>query len=454
MEEKRKKNFHLIIDMERTACVITRALAVGMSIIFCLVMYNFVVKEYVVAMLCISVLPILAGMSYLARKRKQLFAIGLIIQIILFIFFTLVMVKQKSADSGTIFWYYTFLITTVHFSGRKLSLIVNFIALTFLILMFSGVIGILSYKINTTIIMRFSLAYLVVFSFLYYYEIFREKAYELIGKMSSQVLDSADILLVSSNQLHRENTKLSSIINEQNCLTNNFVGGMDKIKGTITQTNNIVENSKNLIEKIRDKGENAEKCLQVLSSSVNNIKAVSDSLNSLTDVVNNIWKKNQVIYDIVFQTKILSFNAAIEAARAGNYGLGFAVVADEIHRLAEESGASAADIEKLMEEGQVSIGNMVGKIQQVVADVRKASEETVKTFADILQQENLLRDKMKLMYEISVEQTKHVEEGFETIKVLQSKTKDTMVISSHTLDSAEKLKRLNKKFENTICSMN
>ncbi len=58
--------------------------------------------------------------------------------------------------------------------------------------------------------------------------------------------------------------------------------------------------------------------------------------------------RGKVINDIVFQTKLLSFNASVEAARAGDAGKGFAVVAEEVGNLARMSGKAAEEISKLL----------------------------------------------------------------------------------------------------------
>ena len=70
-----------------------------------------------------------------------------------------------------------------------------------------------------------------------------------------------------------------------------------------------------------------------------------------------------MINDIVFQTKLLSFNASVEAERAGEHGKGFAVVAQEVGNLATMSGESAEEITKILDESVKMVQKLVSSNQ-------------------------------------------------------------------------------------------
>jgi twitching motility protein PilJ len=92
------------------------------------------------------------------------------------------------------------------------------------------------------------------------------------------------------------------------------------------------------------------------------IKRLGESSQQIGEIV-------ELINDIAEQTNILSLNAAIQAAMAGDAGRGFAVVADEVQRLAERSGAATKQIADLVKTIQADTNEAVSSMEKATNGV-------------------------------------------------------------------------------------
>lgn len=111
------------------------------------------------------------------------------------------------------------------------------------------------------------------------------------------------------------------------------------------------------------------------------MRQLQESMDEINLASGNISKIIKVIDDIAFQTNILSLNAAVEAARAGQHGKGFAVVAEEVRSLAARSAEAAKETTVLIEgsvkktEGGTAIADETANaLEEIVSEITKAAQ--------------------------------------------------------------------------------
>jgi methyl-accepting chemotaxis protein len=97
-------------------------------------------------------------------------------------------------------------------------------------------------------------------------------------------------------------------------------------------------------------------------------KALKDLQNNSGSVLSNIRKTDYIlrfVNSIAGNSNLLGLNAAIEAARVGEYGKGLSVVAEEIRKMASDSQDAVRQINSIIELIQSSIKSIIGEIDMV-----------------------------------------------------------------------------------------
>lgn len=135
-------------------------------------------------------------------------------------------------------------------------------------------------------------------------------------------------------------TEITSKINEQKDLSADLTSpDFDEHGNEINAISNFIESTNETLAKFID---------STMKNSKYSIE-LTESMDSISSVTNEIVKVLLEVEEISDQTNLLALNAAIEAARAGDQGRGFAVVADEVRNLSTRQHVFSTEIRKNMD---------------------------------------------------------------------------------------------------------
>jgi PAS domain S-box-containing protein len=258
---------------------------------------------------------------------------------------------------------------------------------------------------------------------------------EMLARFSAifaDVRDAAFSVSTASTQILAAATEISKGAQYGRDQVHTTTSAVEEMAISMAQVSRIADSSAEKARLVLDHVTQSDRAVGAASTGMTKIDAaVTETANKmrlLEERSQEIFEIIDLMEEIAAQSKLLSLNAAIEAAHAGDAGRGFSVVAEEVRRLADSSSEATKDVSRRIEGIVKETKAVLGAMENAMHEVKEGTSLSERAGRSLSEISTLMKDSTDLAQQISgasqeqAQATKTVSEAMQTIANVTSES--------------------------------
>lgn len=255
---------------------------------------------------------------------------------------------------------------------------------------------------------------------------------EAVSAAGEQVFSASEQLQDSSHKLSKATQDQASAIEETSA-------SLTEISGMADSNSKGADEAHAATAEVYKISEGTRKSMIHLTSAMDAILESNKKIENLVKTIEEIGAKTEVIDDIVFKTQLLSFNASVEAERAGEHGRGFSVVAQEVGNLAQTSGNAAKEISQIVKTAIKDAVAAAAENKEKVSTGSELASETKVQMENVLKKLAEIQNSVEKIVSASREQGQGINQITNAMNDLSRVTQDNASVSEESASASSEL---------------
>ena len=189
----------------------------------------------------------------------------------------------------------------------------------------------------------------------------------------------AGVVEHASKRVKQQSDAVNTVAASERMSVNRLVHSLQQATASMQDVSRLAQDSNTAAA---EASTNTESAMATVATTAKGMDAIRETISEMEKRIKRLGERSQEISQIVNlintiseRTHVLSLNASMQAAMAGEAGRGFAVVAEEVQRLAENSRQATAQISTLVQNIQIETNDTIGTVNRTIGQVVQGSEQ-------------------------------------------------------------------------------